>query len=123
MDLNTLINLIMIYAAGFMIGWGIILILLWIRPEYMFLLFYVAANHILIFLISDVWRLTWSDASTYALDSAIAAGLALAFGVPVVALFKWLKTRKTGRDKQLDKDMERIRAEIAARDTQPPAAS
>jgi hypothetical protein len=42
MDLNTLINLIMFYVAGFMIGWGIILILLWIRPEYLFLLFYPA---------------------------------------------------------------------------------
>jgi len=116
MDLNTLINLIMLYAAGFMAGWGIILILLWIRPEYMFVLFYVVANHVLVFLIFDIWRLTWADAPAYALNSAIAAGIAIALGLPIVALFKWLKTRKTGSDKQLDKDMERIRAEIAARD-------
>ncbi len=122
MDVNTIINLIMLYAAGFMIGWGIILILLWIRPEYMFLLFYIAANHILVFLGRDFWQLTWADAPAYALHTAIAAGMALAWGVPVVALFKWLKTRKTGADKQLDKDMERIRAELAARETQPPAA-
>jgi hypothetical protein len=42
----------------------------------------------------------------------------LVVGAAFVALFKWLKTRKTGSDKGLDKEMERIRAEIAARDAQ-----
>ena len=41
-------------------------------------------------------------------------------GCVIVAFFKWLKTRKTGRDKQLDKEMERIRAEIAAREPKAP---
>ncbi|PZO55693.1 MAG: hypothetical protein DCF16_02140 [Alphaproteobacteria bacterium] len=118
MDINTIINLILLYAAAFMVGWGIILVLLWIRPEYMFLLFYVAANHVLVFLIFDVWRLTWTDAPTYALNSAIAAGIALAWGVPVVALFKWLKTRKTGAEREAEREIARIRAEIAARDAQ-----
>ncbi len=118
MDIGTIIALIFLYSAGFMAGWGIILILLWIRPEYMFLLFYVVANHVLVFLIFHVWSLTWADAPIYALNTAIAAGIALALGVPIVALFKWIKTRKTGTDKQLDKDMERIRAEIAARENQ-----
>lgn len=122
MDLGSIITLIFLYSAGFMAGWGIILILLWIRPEYMFLLFYVVANHVLMFLTFDVWRLTWADAPTYALNSAIAAAIALALGAPIVAFFKWLKTRTTGADKQLDKEMERIRAEIAARDGQPPAS-
>jgi hypothetical protein len=122
MDVNALINLIMIYAAGFMIGWGIILILLWIRPEYGFLVFYVIGNHVVVFLLSHVWQLTWSDAPLYVLYSVINIGVAIAVGAPVVALFKWLKTRKTGVDKQLDKDMERIRADIAAREAQPPAA-
>jgi hypothetical protein len=116
MDLNTIVNLIMLFAAGFMVGWGIILILLWIRPEYMFLLFYIVANHVLVFLIFDVWRLSWADAAPYALNSAIAAGIALAWGVPVVALFKWLKTRKSGAEKRADTEIERIRAEIAARE-------
>ena len=115
MDIGTLIAVIVLYGAGLFAGWGIILILLWIRPEYMFLLFYVVANHVLVFLIFHVWQLTWADAPTYALNSAIAAGTAIAVGLPIVALFKWLKTRKTGRDKQLDKEMERIRAEIASR--------
>lgn len=121
MDATTIINLTMIYFAGYMIGWGIILILLWIRPEYMFLLFYVVANHVLVFLMSDVWRLTWADAPAYVLNSAIVLGTSLALGAPVVALFKWLKTRETGTDKNLDAEMERIRAQIAARENQPPA--
>lgn len=37
-------------------------------------------------------------------------------GVAIVALRKWLKSRKPVADGELDKDMERIRAEIAARD-------
>jgi hypothetical protein len=122
MDASTLINLIMIYAAGFMIGWGIILILLWIRPEYGFLVFYVIGNHVLVFLLSHVWQLTWSDAPLYVLYSVINVSIAIAIGVPIVALFKWLKTRKTGADKQLDKDMERIRADLAARETKSTAA-
>ncbi|MBY0563027.1 MAG: hypothetical protein K2P58_02475 [Hyphomonadaceae bacterium] len=105
------------FAVRFASGWGVILFLLWIRPEYLFLLFYVVANHLLVFLL-DVWQLTWSDATSYAINSAMAATIAIAVGVPIVALFKWLKTRKTGRDKELDREMGRIRAEIAARDGQ-----
>jgi hypothetical protein len=118
MDFNTIVNLIMLYAAGFMIGWGIILILLWIRPEYGFLIFYVIANHVLVFLLSHVWQLTWADVPLYLLYSAINIAIALAIGAPIVALFKWLKTRKTGRDKQLDIEMQRVRAEIAARESE-----
>jgi hypothetical protein len=117
MDIGSIIALIFLYGAAFMAGWGIILILLWIRPEYMFLLFYVVANHVLVFLF-DVWRLTWAEVPSYALSSAIAAGIALAVGTPIVALFKWLKTRKTGSDKRLDSEMAAIRAEIAARESQ-----
>ena len=115
MDIGTIIAVIMLYGAGLMAGWGIILILLWIRPEYGFLLFYVIANHILVFLIFDIWRLTWADAPQYALYSGINVAFALVAGSVIVTLFKWLKTRKTGQDKQLDKEMERIRADIAAR--------
>lgn len=104
------------------VGYGITLILLWIRPEYGFLVFYVVANHVLVFLLSDLGRLTWTTAPAYAVASVINIAFALAIGAPIVALFKWLKTRKTGKDKALDKEMERIRADIAARDAQPPAA-
>jgi hypothetical protein len=122
MDIGTIITIITLYGAGFMAGWGITLILLWIRPECMFLIFYMVANHVLVFLIFHVWELTWADAPAYALNTAIIMAASIAVGAPIVALFKWLKTRKTGSDKQLDKDMERIRAEIAARHAQPPAA-
>ncbi|MDZ4692599.1 hypothetical protein [Terricaulis sp.] len=116
MDIGTLISIIMIYGAGLLAGWGIILILLWIRPEYGFLLFYVIANHVLVFLLFDIWRLTLSEAPQYALYTGINLAFALVIGGVIVTLFKWLKTRKTGADKNIDKEMERIRAEIAARD-------
>jgi uncharacterized membrane protein len=102
-------------------GLVIFLILLWIRPEYRFLLFYVVANSILIMLFT-VWSLTPEDVPIYVILLAINNAILLAFGAIVVTLRKWLRTRKTGSDKQLDKEMERIRAEIAARDGQPRAA-
>lgn len=52
------------------------------------------------------------------LDLTIFTGVGLA----IVALRKWMKTRKAPGDDKLDVEMERIRAEIAARDGQPPAA-
>jgi hypothetical protein len=121
MDIGSIITLIFLYSAGFMAGWGIILILLWIRPEYMFLLFYVVANHVLVFLF-NVPQLTWADAPDYALRHAVVAAIEIVMGGPIIAFFKWLKTRKTGADRRADKEIERIRAEIAARDAQPPAA-
>jgi hypothetical protein len=105
-------------GIGFIAGWGVVLFLLWIRPEYLFLLFYVIAGFLLLFVLRDVWVLTWSDASDYAIWTARDIAINLAVGAAIVALFKWLKTRKTGRDKQLDREMERIRVEIAARDGQ-----
>lgn len=108
-------------GVGLLTGYGITLILLWIRPEYGFLVFYVLANHAAVFLMGDIWALTWADAPAYALYKAANIALALAIGAPIVALFKWLKTRKTGRDRELDGEMARIRAEIAARDQRPQA--
>ena len=43
---------------------------------------------------------------------AIFAGV----GVAIVALRKWLKSRKPADDGKLDEELERIRAEIAASD-------
>ncbi len=115
MDILAIIAFV---GLGLFIGYGITLILLWIRPEYGFLVFYVVANHVLVFLVSHVWQLTRADVPLYLMYSAINIAMALAIGAPIVALFKWLKTRKTGRDKQLDKEMERIRTELAARESQ-----
>ena len=119
MDIGTLISVIVLYGAGLFAGYGIIIILLWIRPEYGFLLFYVIANQVLVFLLFDVWRLTWDVAPQYALYTGVNLAVALAVGAVIVTLFKWLKTRRTGADKTLDKEIERIRAEIAARESKP----
>lgn len=96
-------------------GLIIFFILLWIRPEYMFLLFYVIANSVLLMLFT-VWSLTPQDLPAYVIFLLINNAILIIIGAPIVALRKWLKTRKTGTDKQLDKEMDRIRAEIAARD-------
>ncbi len=71
MDIGTLISIIVLYGAGLFAGYGIIVILLWIRPEYGFLLFYVIANVVLVFLLFDVWQLTWATAPQYALYSGV----------------------------------------------------
>ncbi|MBK8544104.1 MAG: hypothetical protein IPL62_11465 [Caulobacteraceae bacterium] len=117
MDVGTLISIIVLYGAGLFAGYGIIVILLWIRPEYGFLLFYVIANVVLVFFLFDVWQLTWAAAPQYALYSGVNILLALVIGAVIVTLFKWIKTRKTGADRNLDKEMARIRAEIAARES------
>jgi membrane protein implicated in regulation of membrane protease activity len=99
-------------------GLIIFFILLWIRPEYMFLLFYVIANSVLVMLFT-VWSLTPQDIPVYVIYLLINNAILIAIGAPIVALRKWLKTRKTGSDKRLDKEMEQIRAEIAARENKP----
>lgn len=104
-----------------MIAIAIFLILLWIRPEYMFLLFYVIANTVL-FALFTIWSVTPDQALDYAILIAINDLILIALGALVVALRKWMKSRRTGSDKKLDGEMERIRAEIAARDSQPPTA-
>lgn len=98
----------------------IFFILLWIRPEYMFLLFYVIANSALLLLFT-VWSLTPDQIPILLVLLAINNAILIIIGAPIVALRKWLKTRRTGSDKKLDKEMDRIRAEIAARNDQPPA--
>ncbi|MGE0740857.1 MAG: hypothetical protein AB7O98_05895 [Hyphomonadaceae bacterium] len=81
----------------------------------MFLLFYLVANYVLLFLLRDVWQLTWADAPSYAIYFTSGLVVSLAVGVPIVALFKWLKTRRTGRDKRLDAEIAQIRAELSAK--------
>jgi hypothetical protein len=98
--------------------WSIEIYLLWIRSECQFVLFYLIANSILIVLLFDLWSLTWAEAPAYVLARGSKIAIEIAMGCGIVALFKWMKTRKTGRDKQLDKEMQTIRAEIAARDAQ-----
>lgn len=96
-----------------MLGLVIIVILLWIRPEYLFLLFYVVANYVLVFLLLDIWRLTWADAPAYTLNMAISVAVTILIGLPVVALFKWLKSRKSGDEKRAERLVAEARAEAA----------
>lgn len=102
-------------------GLVIFFILLWIRPEYLFLLFYVIANSVLVTLLS-FWSLSQLPAYAilvFAYNNLLLSNAALiAIGVPFVAFRKWLKTRKTGTDRKLDKEMDSIRAEIAAQESQ-----
>lgn len=77
-------------------GLVIMPILLWIRSEYWFLLFYVLANYVLAFLFSDSWRLSWTEAPLYAARSAVNVAITLAAGAMLVALFKRLKNRRVG---------------------------
>jgi hypothetical protein len=96
----------------------IFLILLWIRPEYRFLLFYIVANSLLVVL-PTLLALRWEDIPNYAAAVAINDAVLLVLGGAVVALRKWLRTRKTGSDRQLDREMERIRADLAAQEGGP----
>jgi hypothetical protein len=43
-------------------------------------------------------------------------------GAAIVGLRKWMKSRKPVGDGKLDDEMQRIRADIAAREAQPPTA-
>jgi hypothetical protein len=70
----------------------IFLILLWIRPEYMFLPFYFAANTVLGPALS-VWRLSPED----------------------ITLRKWLKSRKSGDERRAERLVAEARAEAAKR--------
>lgn len=81
-------------------GLVIMPILLWIRSEYWFLLFYVLANYVLAFLFSDSWRLSWTEAPLYAARSAVNVAITLAAGAMLVALFKRLKNRRVGSEEE-----------------------
>ncbi|MBS0386597.1 MAG: hypothetical protein JSS00_14740 [Proteobacteria bacterium] len=103
-------SIIAIVGLQLFVGWGVILFLLWIRPEYMFLVFYVVANYVGVFLIHDVWQLTWAYAPVFVLYRALGAGLTIAIGVPIVALFKWLKG---GANRRAEGLVAEARAEAA----------
>jgi hypothetical protein len=95
-------------------GLVIFLILLWIRPEYRFLLFYVVANTILV-LVLTVWSLAPQDVPIYAIGLAINDVILLALGAVVVALRKWLKTQKSGEERRAEALVAEARAEAAGK--------
>ncbi len=88
----------------------IFLILLWIRPEYMFLLFYVVANTVLAVAFT-VWQITAQDLPVYALVIAINDAILLVLGAIVVTLRKWLKSRKSGDERRAERLVAEARAQ------------
>jgi hypothetical protein len=115
------------------IGW----ILLWFRPEYRFVLFFGFALLVfdLIFyalfggaaIVANPGALSTSDIlafiTAYAIDAALGLAIFFTVGALIVTLRTWMKARTSPQDQRLDAEMERVRAEIAARDGQPPATS
>lgn len=92
----------------------IFLILLWIRPEYMFLLFYIVANTVLGVALT-VWRLSPEDIPAYAVAIAINDAILLVLGAIVVTLRKWLRTLKSGDERRAERLVAEARAEAARR--------
>jgi hypothetical protein len=113
------------------IGW----ILLWFRPEYKFVLFFGFGLVVLdlIFytvfggaaILTDPGSLSLNDVfaflAVYAFRAIVTLAIFFCVGALIVTLRKWMKSRKPASDDKLDAEMERIRADIAARDGQPPA--
>ncbi|MBT9444409.1 MAG: hypothetical protein IV086_01780 [Hyphomonadaceae bacterium] len=106
----------MIYIAGW--------VLLWFKPFYQFLLFFAGALGVLaIFL--GVLPAAPENRLFAVVAAALNVCLFLIVGAGVVALRKWMASRAkvSGKEKALDAEMARIRADIAARDGTPPTGA
>jgi hypothetical protein len=101
-----------------LVFWILILGILWRVPEWRFLIFFILANNVLytLMFIPELSTMTPEQWREYLLAVGQGDLIFAAFGVPLIAFRKWQKTQRPGGDKNLDKEMERIRAEIAARD-------
>jgi hypothetical protein len=103
------------------IFWILILGILWRVPEFKFLAFFILANNALYTLMIG-WSMSADQWPPYLTSVAISDLVFAAVATPLILFRKWQRSRKPGGDGRLDREMERIRAEIAARDGQPPAA-
>jgi hypothetical protein len=106
------------------------LILLWFRSEYAFVFFFGLALAVLDFLFlvfagglalfTDPGMMTLELVGQALLDFALSRSpvlaIFIALGCAIVAFRKWQKGRKSSGDKTLDAEMDRIRAEIGARE-------
>ncbi|MFT3728044.1 MAG: hypothetical protein QM759_09495 [Terricaulis sp.] len=92
----------------------IFLIVLWIRPEYRFLLFFIVGETILTLVLAG-WTWKPEDLPVYLVAIAINDVALLVLGAIVVALRKWMKSRKSGLEKDAERIVEQARAEAAAR--------
>lgn len=108
-----------------LIGW----ILLWFRPEYKFVLFFglglLVLNFVLWLLFAGIPIAITTPINIegvltflmlYLADAVLTLLVFGLIGIGIVALRKWMKARRSPKDKELDVEMERIRAEIAARE-------
>jgi hypothetical protein len=101
-----------------LIFWILILGILWRVPEFKFLAFFILANNVLYTLLGG-WTMTAEQWPPYLLQVAIGDLIFAAIATPVIIFRKWQRARKDSGNQPLDREMERIRAEIAARETKP----
>lgn len=99
----------------------LVMIMAWvvaiIRPSYVWLFAFGAA---LIALSIPAFLGTTSNEQRIAYAIAIGINLAILYGVgvPIVALRQWMRSRKSSAEQDADREIARIRAEAAARETQ-----
>jgi len=83
-------------------------------PEFKFLAFFILANNALYTLMIG-WSFTAEMWTPYLISVAISDLVFAAIATPLIIFRKWQRARKDGGDGHVDKEMERIRAEIASR--------
>ncbi len=107
-----------------MLVYGFLLVLL-LRPSWPLLNFFAAGSAVLMLVAGYFVGEPTPDLTPAQRMIGVVIGTAITMAVfyAVGALIVWLRTRKkqSRSDKQLDDEMARIRAEIAVRDSQPPA--
>ncbi|WP_395646453.1 hypothetical protein [Terricaulis sp.] len=94
--------------------WILILGIIWRVPEFKFLAFFIFANNALSALLVG-WAMTSAEWQPYLLNMAKGDLIFAAIATPVIIFRKWQKSRGSVPDSN-DREMERIRAEIRARD-------
>lgn len=104
----------------------ILMILAWIvaivRPSYVILFAFGAA---LIAFSIPLFLSTTNNEDRLIYGIAVAINLAVLYGVgvPIVALRLWMKSRKSSAERDADIEIERIRAEAAARESGGPTGA
>lgn len=99
----------------------LLLILAWVvavvRPSYVMLFAFGAA--VIAFSVPAFLATTSNEQRIdYAIAVAINLGILYFVGVPIVALRLWMRSRKSAAERKAEREIERIRAEAAAREGQ-----
>jgi thiol:disulfide interchange protein len=99
----------------------LLLILAWvvavIRPSYV-MLFAFGAAVIAFSIPAFLTTATNEQRLAYGIALAINLGILYGVGVPIVALRLWMRSRRSGAEREADREIERIRAEAATRESQ-----